>query len=426
MTSDRKVNVSNEQTSHTSETTRVSGDDPTILKRDMFLIPEGMIYMDGNSLGPSSVASKQAVECALSEQWEVDLITSWNTHAWIDLPQLVGSKIAPIIGANEKLVIACDSISVNLFKLLSAALKINSNRKVILSEQKNFPTDLYIAQGLESLLGTTECELRLAEKDQIENALNDDIAVLMLTHVDFRTGEMLNMERVTKLAHDNGILVIWDLAHSAGAVPLELDRWNVDFAVGCGYKYLNGGPGSPAFIYVAQRHLSSIKHPLTGWMGHSSPFDFNSQYNPSDGIERMLCGTPPILSFAALNGALTAFENVDMTKLRMQSNSLKDQFLKIVSESLSTSADLTLITPIASERQGSQLSFTHPKSYAISQALIAKNVIVDFRAPNIVRFGFTPLYLSHAEVILAANTFCDIITSKQYLDPNYQIRNKVT
>ncbi len=401
-------------------------DDPNILRRSNFLLPKGTIYMDGNSLGPSSLASNKATQDVLNNQWEQDLIKSWNVHSWIDLPKKVGSKIAPILGAAPDQVIACDSISVNLFKLLSAGLKINDERKIIVSEQKNFPTDLYIAQGLSELLGKDKCELKQVEKHEIEDALNDEVAILMLTHVDFRTGEMLPMERITKLAHQHGVLVLWDLAHSAGAVPLELDRWNVDFAVGCGYKYLNGGPGSPAFMYVSKRHLRHLKQPLTGWMGHASPFSFEPEYSPAEGIEKALCGTPPILSFAALDGALNAFEGLDMMQVRAQSNSLKLHFLATMTEILQTNPDLKLVTPEDEERQGSQLSFSHPHSYAIAQALIDKQIIVDFRAPDILRLGFTPLYLSHAEVDKAAKTLRNIVQDGSYLNAKYQTRNKVT
>ncbi len=394
--------------------------------RAEFLLHEGLIYMDGNSLGPVSKGAKRRVQETLEQQWQQDLIKSWNAHNWIDLPRIVGDKIAPIIGAKAGQVICTDSISVNLFKLLSAALAMQPSRRIIVSEQTNFPTDLYMAEGLAQQLGKSRCELKTVAKADIGKALTEDVAALMLTHVDFRTGEMLDMQAITQQAHDKGILVIWDLAHSAGAVPLALDLHNVDFAVGCGYKYLNGGPGSPAFIYVAERHLEQFNQPLSGWMGHAKPFDFAASYKPAPGIDRALCGTPPVLSLAALDGALEIFDDIEINQLRSKSQDLKVTLLEALAQHKLENESLKLITPTTPDKQGSQLSFSHPHAYAISQALIDANVIVDFRAPNIVRFGFTPLTLSFTEVYQAAEVLADILRRRTYLDGRFSERSKVT
>lgn len=395
-------------------------------KRKEFLIPEDVIYLDGNSLGPSTKAARASVTKALNEEWQTDLIASWNKHHWIDLPKKTADKIAKLIGAKGTSVTCCDSISVNLFKLINAALSLSDNRKVVVSEENNFPTDLYITQGIQSLIGKHRCELKTVTKNRIMSSLNHEVAVLLLTHVDFRTGEMLDMQRITEQAHKNGTLVIWDLAHSAGAVPLQLDRWKVDFAVGCGYKYLNGGPGSPAFVYVNEQHLENVEQPLSGWMGHKSPFDFRAQYQPAESIDKFLCGTPPILSLAALNGALDVFQNVRMKNVREKSEALKQCFLTTLKNSADIPSDLKLVTPANPLQQGSQLSFTHEYAYELSQALIEQKVIVDFRAPNIVRFGFTPLYLSFDNVHQAATTLSDILVNKTFLAERFKTRSKVT
>ena len=397
---------------------------PLKTKKSEFLLPDNTIYMDGNSLGPATKPALNEIEKTSQNHWKNDLISSWNKHSWITLPQRVGEKIAPLLGAKPNQVIACDSISVNLFKLLSAALKLNPSRKVIVSETGNFPTDLYIAEGLESLIGKTNCTLKTVEKGSIIDSLNTEVAVLMLTHVDFRTGEQLDIRSITKAAHDKGILVVWDLAHSAGALDLNLDRDMVDFAVGCGYKYLNGGPGAPAFVYVAERHISAIEQPLSGWMGHASPFEFSSKYEAARNISKMLCGTPSVISMASLNGALEVFRDVDMPIIEQQAHALKQTFLSSLSND--STKELTLITPTNIESQGSQLSFTHDYAFELSQALIDYNIIVDFRAPNVLRLGFTPLYLEHRDVYLAAVTLSNLLANKEYLQSRFRERKAVT
>ena len=394
-------------------------------KRDEFDLPANTIYLDGNSLGALPKAVKTRVAQVVSEQWGSHLIRSWNDHQWIDLPTQVGEKIAPIIGAEKDQVICCDSISINLFKLLSSALMLNTGRSKVLSTQDNFPTDLYMVQGLSDLLGTDLCQLKLVEEQYIEQNLTDDIAVLLLTQVNFRTGKLLNMQKLTELAHQKGILVIWDLAHSAGALPVELDKCNVDFAVGCGYKYLNGGPGSPAFLYVAKRHQSAVKQPLSGWMGHAKPFAFDAQYECAASINQYLCGTPSVIAMSALDAALDVWESVKISDVRAKSIALADVFIALV-HSHASLADLRLSSTEDSIQRGSQLAFSHNHAFAICQALIEKGVIADFRAPNILRFGFTPLYTSFEDVWNAVNTLVDVVTTKLYAEPRFNLAGKVT
>lgn len=304
--------------------------DPLAKKRLEFDLPTNTVYLDGNSLGALPTVAKSRIADVVSEQWGNHLIRSWNDHHWIDLPISVGNKIAPIIGAEPGQVICCDSISVNLFKLLSSALSLNSARSIVLSTQDNFPTDLYMAQGLSELLGPDLCQLQLVAEEQIEHNLNEDVAVLLLTQVNFRTGQLLNMEKLTQLAHKKGILVIWDLAHSAGALPVELDKCKVDFAVGCGYKYLNGGPGAPAFLYVAKRHHALVKQPLSGWMGHAKPFSFDPEYQSASNINQFLSGTPCVISMSTLDAALDVWQDVDILEIRQKSIALCDVFIRTV------------------------------------------------------------------------------------------------
>lgn len=394
-------------------------------KKEEFRLPTGCIYLDGNSLGALPHGAMTRINQVVAQQWGNDLIKSWNSHQWIDLPLTVGAKIAALIGAEPGQVICCDSISVNLFKLLCSALVLQKGRHIVLSQDDNFPTDLYMVQGLSDLLGQQQCELRVCHEEEIEASLNSDVAVLLLTHVNFRSGRLHNMQRMTKLAHQHGILVIWDLAHSAGALPVKLDECDVDFALGCGYKYLNGGPGAPAFIYVAKRHQLKAKQPLSGWMGHLTPFDFSSDYVAAQGVNRYLCGTPAILSMSALDAALDIFADVDMQQVRLKSLKLAKLCLDLFAQ-YPALAELHLASPLRNEERGSQLAFSHPKAYAICQALIAQNVICDFRAPNILRFGFTPLYTSYVDIWSAVVRLNGIIEDKRYTDPAFNQHAKVT
>ncbi|SHL39493.1 kynureninase [Roseibium suaedae] len=391
-------------------------------KREAFDLPEGVIYLDGNSLGvlPAHVPSRMAE--VIKDQWGTSLVRGWNDHDWIDLPQRVGARIGRLIGAAPGSVVAGDSTSINVFKVLSAALTMRSDRKVILSDNGNFPTDLYVASGLAKLLDAGH-ELRIVDPDKVEANLGDDIAVMMITEVDYKTGRRHDMKALTAKAHQHGVIAIWDLAHSAGAVPVDLDGAKADFAVGCGYKYLNGGPGAPAFLYVAERHHGALNPALTGWMGHEAPFAFDLDYRPATGIDRMRVGTPPILSLSALDAALDVFDDVDMDTVHRKSVSLCDLFIKEVE---SRCPELELVTPRDPSVRGSHVSFRFEEGYALMQALIAEGVIGDFRAPDIARFGFTPLYLSHADVVRAAEILEGILRNKTWMQDEFKKKQKVT
>ncbi|WP_213994850.1 kynureninase [Arsukibacterium sp.] len=409
---------------------RLDQQDPLATKRDAFRLPTEVIYLDGNSLGAMPEAAAERAGELVQQQWSKDLITSWNKHHWIDLPKHVGEKIGRLIGAAPDQVISCDSTSVNLFKVLSCALLLqqaqNPGRSIVLSQSGNFPTDLYMVQGLATLLGEQNCQLKLvADEADIIAGMTPDVAVLLLTQVDFRSGRLLNMQRLTELAHAKGILVIWDLAHSAGALPIELDACQVDFAIGCGYKFLNGGPGAPAFIYAAKRLHNSLSQPLTGWMGHHSPFNFDKQYQKAPGIEQFLTGTPAILSLSVLDAALDVFADVELTQLRQKSLQLSSYFHQLVQQH-DCLQSLQLLTPLNEAERGSQLAYQHEDAYALCQALIKQGVIADFRAPNILRLGFTPLYLRFIDMWTAVEILADIVRSQEYTKAEYKLKHKVT
>lgn len=399
--------------------------------REQFELPEGVIYLDGNSLGPLPKATPDRIAAAIRDEWGRDLIKSWNTAGWFDLPARVGATIAGIIGARPEEVVAADSTSVNLFKVLSAALKMRPDRKVILSESGNFPTDLYIAQGLNNLLDQGH-ELRLVERDQIPAAIDESVAVVMLTQVDYRTGSRLPMTEITERVHKAGAIALWDLAHSAGAIPVNLNDANADFAVGCGYKYLNGGPGAPAFVFVASRHAEQFKQPLSGWMGHAAPFAFDTDYEPAPGIGRYLCGTPPVLSMIALESGLQVMAKAVAEHGMTAIHAKADQLINLFTAGLMANGNphgLTALTPTQTEQRGSQASFSLPnggQAYAVMQALIDQGVIGDFRAPNIMRFGFAPLYLSYTDVYQAAATVNEVLTKKTWDHPRFLTRQAVT
>lgn len=393
--------------------------DPLVVFRDRFSLPGGVIYLDGNSLGALPRGVKARMDDVVSNQWGEGLIRSWNTHDWIDLPGRVGDRIARLVGAAPGTVTVADSTSVNLFKVLSAAVHLRSERRVILSEKGNFPTDAYIAAGLAELLGQGH-ELRLVEADELPEALDADVAVLMLTEVNYRTGARLDMASLTAAAHAAGALTVWDLCHSAGAIPVDLTAAGADFAVGCGYKYLNGGPGAPAFVYAAPRHHADLRQPLTGWLGHAAPFTFAEDYQPADGIARMRVGTPPILSMQALDAALDAFDGVDLGAVKAKADRLFDLFVGEVAD-----LGLTLATPTDPARRGTQVSLRHPEAYAVVQALIARGVIGDFREPDIMRFGLTPLYLRYQDVWYAAQILREIIAANAWDQSEFKARAKV-
>jgi kynureninase len=407
--------------------------DPLRPLRDLFTLPEGVVYLDGNSLGPLPRAAPDRIAHAVREEWGQGLVRSWNTAGWFGLPQRLGDKIAPLIGARPGEVVATDSTSINLFKVLGAALSVAAadapGRRTVISERGNFPTDLYIAEGLCRERGL---RLQLLEAPQIPAALPGDTAVLLLTHVNYRTGAMHDMAAVTRAAHAAGALVVWDLAHSAGAVELDLHAADADFAVGCGYKYLNGGPGAPAFVWVHPRHADRFWQPLCGWWSHAAPFAFDTGYAPAPGIGRYLCGTPPVLSMVALecglDTLLAAAPHGGMAALRRKSLALSDLFIALVEERCAGHG-LGLATPRDYAQRGSQVCLTRSEgAYAIVQALIARGVIGDFRAgaPDILRFGFTPLYLRFEDVWQAVEQLRAVLAGAEWRRRGFDQQHAVT
>ena len=400
-------------------------DDPLRNLREAFALPAGTVYLDGNSLGALPHCARERVQEVVEQQWGHDLITSWNVHDWVNLPRRVGEKIAPLVGAAPGQVICCDSISVNLFKLLATALALQSPRRTVLTCAGDFPTDAYMAQGLQSLLGADRCDMRAVAADGLPGALDESVAVLMITEVDFRSGLRHDMRELTAAAHDAGALVIWDLAHSAGAIPVALDDCAADMAVGCGYKFFNGGPGAPAFLYVAARHQNRVTQPLSGWFGHVAPFAFDPQYAPAEGISSYQAGTPGVIGMQALDAALDLFSDLDPRSLRRKSLALTAFFMQGVAAAPALS-DLQIVTPTPDERRGSQVSLRHPEAYAIAQCLIAQGVIVDFRDPDIVRFGFAPLYNSFSDAAMAVEALLDALSTGAYRQARYRQRAQVT
>ncbi len=392
--------------------------------RDEFHLPEDLIYLDGNSLGAMPLSAKQRAIDVVEREWGQDLITSWNKNNWFHLAEKLGDKIARLIGVGLGEVMACDATGINLYKLLAMALDMRPDRKVIVMEGSNFPTDNYTAQGLIKHLDRGH-QIRFAEKDDILTAITDDVAVVSLTQVHYKTGHLLDMEEITNKAHEVGALVIWDLCHSAGALAVDLNNCNADFALGCGYKYLNGGPGAPAFIFVARRHQGKAMQPLTGWWGHAAPFAFEKDYRPADNIQQTLTGTQPILSLAVLECGLEIFERADMAKIREKSMNLCDYFIGLVEEHCEEYG-LSLATTRHREERGSQVSFQHEKGFAIMQALIASKVVGDFRAPDIIRFGFTPLYTRYVDVWDAVICLKNIMENELWRKPEYNQLTAVT
>ena len=398
--------------------------DDLALFRDEFYLAEGVIYLDGNSLGAMPLSAKDRALDVVTREWGQDLITSWNKNNWFQLAEKIGDKIASLIGAGRGEVVACDATGINLYKLLSMALDLRLDRKVIVMEGSNFPTDNYTAQGLIKQLDRGH-EIRFAEKDDILAAITEDVAVVSLTQVHYKTGHLLDMKEITDKAHEVGALVIWDLCHSAGALPVDLNRCDADFALGCGYKYLNGGPGAPAFLFVAKRHQGKVTQPLTGWWGHAAPFTFEQDYRPAGNIRQMLTGTQPILSLAVLECGLDIFCRADMAKIREKSMNLCDYFINLVEQHCGEYG-LVLATTRHREDRGSQVSFCHGNGFAIMQALIADNVMGDFRAPDIVRFGFTPLYTRYVDVWDAVMRLKNIMENDLWKKPEYNRLTAVT
>ncbi len=393
--------------------------DPLAHCRERFVLPDGVIYLDGNSLGALPRGTAAAVAATVERQWGDDLIASWNRHDWIGAPQRLGDRIAPLIGARPGEVLVTDSTSINLFKLLAAALAARPGRSTILSEKGNFPSDLYIAQGL---AGMTSAKLRTVEADAIAAATDGDTAVVMLTEVDYRSARRHDMTLLTSAAHEAGALMLWDLSHSAGAIAVDLNAGGADLAVGCGYKYLNGGPGAPAFLFVAEALQDQLASPLSGWLGHAEPFAFEPDYRPAPGIARFQTGTPSILAMAALEAGLATFDGVSMLAVETKAASLTNYFIACVE---ARSPGLSLASPRGARMRGSHVSFRHPHAFAVMSALIADGVIGDVRVPDLIRFGFAPLYNTYVEAFLAARRLGEILESKRWDDPRFRQRSRV-
>ena len=397
--------------------------------RNRFCIADSTIYLDGNSLGALPASTAAAVQNTINSDWGVGLIRSWNQADWVNLPRKVGERLAPLVGARSDEIVVADSTSANIFKLLTAmltrhAIVNDKKRRYVLAERSNFPTDLYIAQGLVNLLGG-RYELKLVDKHELAAAFDRTIAGALITHIDYRSGEMFDMVGYNTHAANAGTSILWDLSHSAGAVDVDLGADGAEFAVGCGYKYLNGGPGAPAFLYVRRNLQSDLANPLSGWFGHASPFAFDTAYAPAAGIDRFLCGTPPILGMVALNEGLATFDGINLADLRKKSLALSDAFWALMRAKCG-SLGFTCISPLAHDDRGSHLSFAHADAYPIMQAIIDQGVIGDFRQPNLLRFGFTPLYTRFTDCWDAVNIIHDVVTSQSFRAPAYQHRNQVT
>jgi len=393
--------------------------------RERFILPSGLIYLDGNSLGVASHAAFAELQKAAAEEWGQDLIRSWNTAGWFDMPLALGDRVGRLIGAAAGQTVVCDTTSINIYKALHAAMALRPDRSVIVSEGGSFPTDIYMAEGVVSTRPGASLRLEGVDAPSIEDLIDGKVAVVLVNHVNYKSGELRDMAALTRKAHEHGALVIWDLCHTAGALPIDLDGANVDFAVGCTYKYLNGGPGAPAFIYAAERHHGDISQPLSGWWGHARPFAFEKHYAAGEGIRRFLCGTQPILSLRALKGALDIWDEIDMAALREKSLGLTDLFISLVEEKCAAYG-LELESPRDRAKRGSQVSFSHPNAYEIMQALIARGVIGDFRAPSTLRFGFTPLYVRYADVWHAVGILEDILRTGAWRDARFAVRAAVT
>ena len=388
----------------------------------LFHMPDGTIYLDGNSLGPLPIAVTARVAQTVTAEWGDMLISGWNRAGWMAQPTVLADRIGRLIGAEAGHVVLGDTLSIKVYQALAAALDLNPDRRVILSDTGNFPTDLYMAEGLIKSLGRGH-ELRTVAPEDVMGALTDDVAVLMITQVDYRTGRLHDMAALTKAAQARGIITVWDLAHSAGAIPVDLVGCNADFAVGCTYKYLNGGPGAPAFIYVAPRHINQTRPALSGWLGHAAPFAFDPTYAAGMGIERMRVGTPPVLQMAALDAAMDVWDNVNMDDVRARALTLSEILISGVAAKC---PDLCLASPRDGAARGSQVSFHHPEGYAIIQALIAQGVIGDFRAPDIIRFGVTPLYLDESDIHRAVEILADIMANRTWDQEQFKTRAAVT
>jgi kynureninase len=399
----------------------LDANDPLRAARERFALPEGIIYLDGNSLGALPKATSPHLFDVVERQWGDGLITSWNKHDWIDWPKRIAARLAPIVGAQPDELLIADSTSICLFKLLAAAVAARPARRTILTQQRNFPTDLYVAEGLASMLGL---QLQAVAAEELADAIDEDTAVVTLTHVDYRTGAIHDMRAVNTRAHEAGALTVWDLSHSAGALQLDLRNSGCDLAVGCGYKYLNGGPGAPAFLFVADHLQAELRSPVQGWMGHAHPFAFDDRYQPGAGIMRFLTGTPSILALAALDAGLATFDGVSMREVETKARALTGLFLEEVESRCG--AEVRLVSPRDPAHRGSHISFAHPQAYAVMQALIARGVIGDVRAPDLMRFGFAPLYNRYEEAWCAAVALAEILSTAEWDQGRFSKRLKVT
>jgi kynureninase len=404
---------------------RLDAADPLAGVRDRFELPEGLVYLDGNSLGALPVGVRETVDDVVARQWGRDLITSWNVHDWWDAPRRVGARIARLVGAHDDEVVAADSTSANLFKALVAAARLRPGRSTLVIEPGNFPADLYVADSVGELLGLEVARCEPADVGALLGERGGDVAVVSFSHVDYRTGRAHDMPGITAAVHEAGALAVWDLSHSAGALPVDLTAAGADLAVGCGYKYLNGGPGAPAYVMVARRHQESVRSPLTGWTGHAQPFAMEGTYRPAPGIDRMRNGTPPVLSLLALEAALTAFDGLDMAAVRAKSISLTSFFLELADRALEP-LGFTAVTPRDPAQRGSQVSLRHPWAYGVVQALLARGVVGDYREPDLVRLGFAPLYLRHVDVARAVEQVVAVVTAGEERDDRYAVRATVT
>ncbi|CAH1660357.1 Kynureninase [Hyphomicrobiales bacterium] len=408
-----------------AEAARRDATDPLGRLRERFHLPAGTIYLAGNSLGPAPVAAFRDMETAMRQEWAEGLVRSWNDAGWFALVGTLGDRLGRLIGSAPGQTVVCDSVSVNVYKALHAALALRLDRNVIVAEGGSFPTDLYVAEGVAA--GRPDLVLKLEGVDgaRIEDLIDERTAVVLVNHVDYKTGELRDMAALNRLIHAKGAVAVWDLCHSAGVVPVDLDGAGADLAIGCTYKYLNCGPGAPAFIYAASRHHDALSQPLSGWWGHAAPFAFERGYRPASGVQRLLCGTQPILSMRVLDAGLAAIEDVDIAELRAKSLALTDLFMERV-EPVCLAHGAAIVTPRDHAARGSQVSITFEHGYAVVQALIARGVVGDFRAPDMMRFGFAPAYLGYADIQSAADAFNDVMTSGSWRDERFVKRRAVT
>ncbi len=400
--------------------------DPIKKVREEFALPKDVIYFDGNSLGPLPKNTIKSLDSVIQREWGNGLIRSWNDENWINLPRNLGNQIAPLIGAKEGEVIVVDSTSVNLFKVLSSALMLNGNRKIIVSEAVNFPSDLYILEGVNNMFGESYERCLIDEgDDEIEKYIDSSTAVVVLSHINYKTGRITDLNKITTFAHEKGALVVWDISHSVGVLPMNLHDLGVDFAVGCTYKHLNGGPGAPGFLFVHSSLIEKVSQPLTGWLGHIKPFDFEVEYQPANDINKFICGTPPIIAYKAIESGLEIFKDLSIIEIREKSIKLSEMFIQLMQQEC-TEFGFMLFSPKNSEQRGSQISFLHENAYFIIQALISHGIIGDYREPNVMRFGISPLYMRFEDVWNAITCLREIMQTGEWQSEKFKNKNYVT